>query len=70
MNILTNYILKKYLMNFMIVLISLEIFFVTFDSFNPIIYSKLNQFLKVLAVIPNFLEISIFFIPNLLNSLA
>ena len=31
MNILTNYILKKYLMNFMIVLISLEIFFVGID---------------------------------------
>ena len=51
MNILTRYILKKYLINFIIVLISMEIFFVGIDflqNFNMIPKSANLQLLYIL----------------------
>lgn len=51
MSILTNYILKKYMMNFIIVLISLEIFFVGIDflqNFKSIPHSANLQLLYLL----------------------
>ena len=51
MSILTKYILKKYLLNFIIVLISLEIFFIGIDflqNFSSIPQSANLQFLYIL----------------------